>query len=282
MRCLPIALFWIMLLLSCNTEKVPTKSSTHTTTPLEKYTSEFQFILDSAKLTGSILIYDIKDNAYFSNDFDQARIGKLPASTFKIPNSIIGIESGIVQSDSTLFKWDGQTRSIKNWNQDLIFRDAFKYSCVPCYQELARKIGAQKMSAYVAKLDYGNMKFDTSNIDMFWLEGASRISQFQQLDFLKRLYNAELPISKRTEKIVKNMMRLEENEHFALSGKTGWSISDGQNNAWFVGWLETKPKTYLFAVNIDPSEEFDMSKFPKIRMEITMEAFHQMQIIPDP
>jgi beta-lactamase class D len=268
------------MLFSCVKEKSPNRYEITKTHPIEIVAPEFQSLLDSAKINGSILIYDISKNTYHSNNFDWARKGKLPASTFKIPNSIIGLELGIVENDSTLFKWDGQTRSIKNWNQDLIFRDAFKYSCVPCYQDLARRIGAEDMSKYVDKLEYGNIQFEESNLDIFWLEGASRISQIQQLDFLNRLYTSQLPISKRTETIVKKMMVLEKNENYILSGKTGWSISNRENNGWFVGWLETQSATYLFATNVDPSTQFNMKEFPRIRKKITMQAFQQMNIIP--
>ena len=122
------------------------------------------------------------------------------------------------------------------------------------------------------------MKVDSSNIDLFWLEGNSRINQFQQVDFLKRLYKSELPITQRTEMIMKRTMVIEENEEFKLSGKTGWSIRDGNNNGWFVGYIESQQKTYFFATNVEPKEEFDMEKFPMIRKGVTYRAFEEMKI----
>ena len=91
-------------------------------------------------------------------------------------------------------------RRLKVWEQDLTFKQAFHYSCVPCYQEVARKIGATRMNVWLNKLDYGQMHVDTTNIDVFWLEGDSQINQYQQIDFLKRLYRSELLISHRTER----------------------------------------------------------------------------------
>jgi beta-lactamase class D len=158
------------------------------------------------------------------------------------------------------------------WEQDLNFRQAFQYSCVPCYQEIARKIGVERMKEYLAKLDYGNMVVDSASIDLFWLEGDSKINPFQQLDFLDRLYNSQLPISERTEEIIKRMMVIEENDTFKLSGKTGWSVRNGNNNGWFVGYLEKKGEVYFIATNIDPKVEFNMDLFPLIRKEISMRA----------
>ena len=135
------------------------------------------------------------------------------------------------------------------------------------------------MSKHLNEIDYGNMKVDSLNIDSFWLIGESRINQFQQIDFLKRFYNSELPISKRTETIMKRMMVIEHNSIYKLSGKTGWSIKNGNNNGWFIGYIETQNKTYFFASNIEPKKQFDMTKFPMIRKDVTLKAFKQMKLI---
>jgi beta-lactamase class D len=150
---------------------------------------------------------------------------------------------------------------------------------VPCYQEVAREIGYKRMAEYLDKLDYGDMKVDSTNIDIFWLEGNSRINQFQQIDFLKRLYASELPITDRTEAMMKRMMIIEDNDNYKLSGKTGWSIRNGNNNGWFVGFLETPDKTYFFATNVEPKPQFDIAMFPAIRKDLTFKALEQMKII---
>ncbi|MEN8126007.1 MAG: class D beta-lactamase [Bacteroidota bacterium] len=240
---------------------------------------EFQQIINSANVKGSILIYEPQNGKYYSNNFNWANNGKLPASTFKIPNSIIALENGIVKNDSTLFKWNGEKRYLKIWEQDLIFRDAFHFSCVPCYQEIARKIGENSMNKFLTKLEYGNMKVDSINIDNFWLEGNSQISQFQQIDFLKNFYESKLPISERTEKIMKEIMIIEDNENYTLSGKTGWSVNNGNDNGWFVGYIEAKNKVYYFATNVEPKMKFNMKLFPGVRKEVTYEALKQLGII---
>jgi len=268
-----------ILFFSCTSNKTYPNKKDEKSTEFRIVISEFNTIIESTDVNGSILIYDFENNKYYSNDFQWAEKGNLPASTFKIPNSIIALETGIVEDDSTLFKWYGEKRYLKNWEQDLIFKQAFQYSCVPCYQEVARKIGEKNMSKHLNKIDYGNMKVDSLNIDSFWLKGESRINQFQQIDFLKRFYNSELPISKRTETIMKRMMVIEHNSIYKLSGKTGWSIKNGNNNGWFIGYIETQNKTYFFASNIEPKKQFDMTKFPMIRKDVTLKAFKQMKLI---
>jgi beta-lactamase class D len=239
---------------------------------------EFGKILDSLKVKGAILIYDVKNNTYYSNDFAWAKMRIIPASTFKIPNSIIALETGIIQNDSVIFKWNGEKRNNKKWEQDLTFKKAFQVSCVPCYQEIARKVGVKRMKSYLKKLDYPGMVFDTLTIDNFWLTGKSEISQVQQIDFLERLYFSKLPISKRTENILKNIMQIEKTENYTLSGKPGWGMRNEIDNGWLVGYLETNNSVYFFATNVE-MKNATMDEFPTIRMNATKEAFRKLKLI---
>lgn len=239
---------------------------------------EFQTILDSAKVNGSILILDFTEGKYYSNDFVWARKGNLPASTFKIPNSIIALETGVVEDDSTISKWNGEEHMLDLWEQDLVLRDAFHYSCVPCYREIARKIGFERMNEYLDKLQFGNMVVDSSTLDLFWLRGESTISQFEEIDFLSRFYNSKLPITTRTQNIMKRMMVIEENTDYKLSGKTGWSTGENYSNGWFVGYIESNGKTLFFATNIEPQEDLSHEDFPAIRKEVTLKALEYFGI----
>jgi beta-lactamase class D len=240
---------------------------------------ELQNIIDSSNVSGSILIFNLQTNTYYSNDFEWANAGHLPASTFKVPNSIIALETGVVENDSTIFKWDGEQRRLPIWDQDLTFREAFHYSCVPCYQEIARKVGVSRMKEFISRFDYGKMIIDTNSIDVFWLEGDSKVTQFEQIDFLKKFYLNELNLSERTNGIMRRLMIIETNEKYTLSGKTGWSIRNDNNNGWFVGYLEKEDEVYFFAVNIIPNQEFNMKMFAMIRKEIAMKAFEFIGII---
>ena len=270
----------LLVVASCFSCQQPSPDNKQDATEEQKIVvQEFQTIIDSANVKGSVLVYDVQRNAYYSNDFEKSNTGHLPASTFKIANSIIALETGVVKNDSTLLKWNGEKYTYNIWEQDLILHDAFHYSCVPCYQAIARKIGFEQMNNYVHQLRFGNMHFDSSSIDQFWLVGESRITQFQQIDFLNRLYTSQLPIANSTVATMKRMMVIEKNDHYKLSGKTGWSVSDGYNNGWFVGYVETDGKIYFFATNIEPTKELDMDKFPQIRKELTYQALQQLNVI---
>lgn len=276
MRITSVVLFLILCFSCKNKSTQKEKISPHINKIIKP---EFQSIIDASEVIGAILIYDFTEDIYYSNDFEWSNNGNLPASTFKIANSIIGLETGVIKSDSTIFKWDGKNKSLKNWEQDLVLKDAFQFSCVPCYQEVARAIGAKRMNEQVEKLNYGNLKIDSTTIDDFWLLGESRISQMEQIDFLKRFYNNQLGISKRTENIVKNIMLIEETNQYKLSGKSGLSNENKKYNGWFVGYIELKNKMYFFATNLEPKKEFDFDTFIQKRLSLTLSAFKTMRVL---
>ncbi|RKF03677.1 beta-lactamase class D [Tenacibaculum lutimaris] len=266
----------IVLLFSCKSEEKSKKEKVEAKFVVN---NQFQEILDVTKLEGAILVYDLHKDVYYSNNFDWCKVGNLPASTFKIPNSIIALETGVVKNDSVIFKWNGEPRYLKAWEQDLTFKEAFQYSCVPCYQEVARKIGVERMKSSLTKLNFGSMDVDEITLDNFWLEGKSKINQFEQIDFLKRLYNSELPISNRTDSIVKKMMIISKHNQYVLRGKTGWSVRGEENNGWFVGYILVQNNAYFFATNVVPKKSFDMKLFSKERKEVTFKALKELKIV---
>ena len=270
-----VPIFILLLLYSCS----PPANKSDLVSDLNEIKKviqpQFQTLLDSNLLDGAILIFDHHAQIYYSNDFKWSKRGFLPASTFKIPNSIIALETGVVENENTLLLWDGNDHWLDIWEQDLQFKQAFHYSCVPCYQEIARKVGRTRMEEYLSRLDFGEIVVDS--IDHFWLQGQSRISPEQQIDFLKRLYFSELEISSRTDSILKNMIVIEEKNGYRLSGKTGWSVQGGENNGWFVGYLEKEEQLFFLATNVSPKSEFDMEGFANIRLKITMEALGKIR-----
>ncbi len=261
---------------SCNINNDKTKKDPQKQQSSQVKETAFEEILEWNNVNGAILIYDFENDTYYSNDFEHCNKGFLPASTFKIANSIIGLEIGVINKDTTIFYWDGKERGHDIWEQDLNFHDAFHYSCVPCYQKVARNIGVKRMNEYLDKLDYGKMHVDSSNIDIFWLEGDSKITQFEQIDFLKRLYFEELQVSEQTMQTMKEIMVLESDDYYSFSGKTGWVTRNGENTGWFVGYYEMNDKVWFVATNIQPTEGFNMDLFPVIRKEISLEAIYHV------
>ncbi len=236
----------------------------------------FRKLLDSAGVTGNILVYDSRDGKFYSNDFNRCAQSWLPASTFKIVNTMIGLETGELKNKHDLFNWDSIPRRMDAWNRDLRLIEAYQVSCVPCYQELARRIGPERMNAWLDSIDYPGMDVNSETIDSFWLEGKSRISSLQQLDFVHRLLKQELPLSDKTYKELRDIMLLGESNGLRLSGKTGWSIRDDFNIGWFVGMVEGPDSYACVVVNIEPTERIEPDNFPMVRQKLAMQALRQV------
>lgn len=186
--------------------------------------------------TGAVTVYNMK--------LDTQRF--LPASTFKIVNSLIGLETGRITDEKMVIKWDGVKRWNNNWNQDLTMEQAFKYSAVPYYQEVARRIGRDTMKKWIDTLSYGNMNI-SGPIDSFWLNNTLKISPDEELGLVKKLYFDQLPFQKRTQQIVKDVMLQENNTLYKLSYKTGYGFDEMQNSiGWIVGWIEENQHVYFF------------------------------------
>ena len=102
--------------------------------------SDFNFkkYYDDYGVEGCFLLYDLNDNILISYNPERCSERFIPASTFKIFNSLVALETGIVEDEKVIIKWDSVKRFYDKWNQDLDMRKAFKFSAVWFYQELAR------------------------------------------------------------------------------------------------------------------------------------------------
>lgn len=209
---------------------------------------EWKAYFDKEEVKGTFLLYDLKKDQYLVYNQKLSKQGFLPASTFKIFNTLVGLETGVVDTN-VMIHWDGVRRWNADWNRDMKLKTAFQLSCVPCYQQIARKIGATRMKEWLDKAHFGKMEVQESNIDTFWLTGDSRISPFEQVDFLKRLYKNELPFSQSTVENFKNIMIAERGTDYVLRAKTGWAVDGKQNIGWYVGYIEKEENVYFFALN---------------------------------
>ncbi len=201
----------------------------------------------------------------------------LPASTFKIVNSLIGLQTGKIANDSMVIKWDGIERSIQAWNKDLTMYEAFRVSSVPYYQEVARRIGKDTMQFWLDSLGYGTKKI-TSPIDSFWLDNTLKIKPDEQLGLVKRLYFNQLPFFKSYQEMVKRAMLFENNTNYRLGYKTGWGFDEkGNNIGWIVGWIEENNHPYFFVLNIEsPDKNIDMVT---VRMKILKDILKELDFL---
>ena len=204
------------------------------------------------EFSGAMVIYDEGNQCTY--EYNPQQCGKRfpPCSTFKIPNSAIGLETGVLNGPDHLFKWDGKTKwAIDAWNQDLTLTEAIRVSCVPCYQEVAKKVGRDRMQHYVDMFQYGN-KDISGDITTFWLGSPLMISAREQITFLDNLFSGTFDISQKNLDILSQITELNRTERGILHGKTGSDVTDAGEwvLGWFVGYVETPADRYFFACNI--------------------------------
>lgn len=231
-----------------------------------------------AKSDGCFVLYDLKRDRYIRYNANRCQKRFIPASTFKIFNSLVALETKAIADENTVIAWDGVQREFPVWNQDQNMRTAFTRSVVWFYQDLARKIGEERMKKYIQMVGYGNQDI-SAKIDSFWLNGNLRISPNEQVKFLIRLYKEELPFSNSVMKTVKDIMVIERKDSYTLSGKTGWSRSpDGTNNlGWYVGYVEKDNNVYFYALNFENQDpNFQMGV---IRRKILYSALQDLQLL---
>ncbi|MEQ8435100.1 MAG: penicillin-binding transpeptidase domain-containing protein [Oceanicaulis sp.] len=218
-------------------------------------------VLTAQGATGAILVRRLSDGAEWTGGGERVERPMIPASTFKIPNALIILETGVLADpDLDVLAWDGVERS-SGWDQDQTLRTAFRRSAVWAFQRWAREIGQERMGEAVSRLEYGNAGIGgPDDIATFWLQGPLEISAREQVDFLARLHARALPVEPEVQDQVIDIMRHRQSapndgENWTLYAKTGWAIGDEPNHGWYVGWLAAgegaDAETWLFAVNVD-------------------------------
>ncbi len=219
--------------------------------------------------TGQFTIYNLarfKDSSY------------LPASTFKIVNALVGLETGRIINEKMVIPWDKVVRrypdgdTATEWNKDLTAEEAFKVSAVPYFQEIARRIGKDTMQRWLDSLKYGTRTIKT-RIDTFWLDNSLKLTPDEEMGLVKKLYFNQLPFQKRTQEMVKQMMLQESNANYKLSYKTGWGFRENGNAiGWVIGWIEENRHPYFFVLNIEGEHNTPLTP---LRMDMLKEILRK-------
>ncbi|WP_368031132.1 class D beta-lactamase [Arcobacter sp. s6] len=234
---------------------------------------QIETIFKNKNIEGTLILESLNTKKTYIYNEKKAETLLSPASTFKIPHTLIALNEGVISADSIIL-WDKTDKGMTPWNKDQTLESAFKVSCVWCYKEFTSKIAASKYKEYLEKLNYGNK---TIGIDVsdFWLDGSLKITALGQIDFLKKLYKNDLPFKMEYINTLKNIMIEEKNENYTLSAKSGWSTRFEFESGWYIGYIETKDDVWFFATNIVTHGQKDLP----LRKGITLEALKIKGII---
>lgn len=234
-------------------------------------------------LNGSITIYDYQTKQWISSDIRDSQFPTLPASTFKIMNTLIALESGAVKDEYELVNWHGRTDTVKyghrpNIYHDMGMKEAFKLSAGWVYVDLAKRIGKPTYRKYLQQSNYGNVDLSIDDAD-FWNFGNFAISPVNQIEILLGVYEESLPFSKEHFVTLKEMMIAEKTAQYTLRAKTGWTRYGGKDTGWWVGYIEKENKVYFFATRLIKDRQENKPQFGQCRKDITWAILKQLDII---
>jgi len=199
---------------------------------------------------GCFLLYDMKSDQFLQR-FNEKRcaLRYAPCSTFKVPLSLMAFDQGILQDENTTYRWDGVDRGRPQVNRDTSAADWIKNSVVWYSQRLTPQLGPDKIKKYLAQFDYGNQDI-SGGLTNFWLGSTLKISANEQLEFWKRFWRGQLPVSHHAVEVTRKITWLETSPAgMKLSGKTGSHIYGPEELGWFVGHLDGPKGEYLVVVN---------------------------------
>jgi beta-lactamase class D len=230
-------------------------------------------------LQGSFVGYDAQQDQWLFIDSAQCDVATLPASTFKILGTLIGLDSGVVPDSNHVIKWDGTDHGRAAANRDISLTQAYNVSAYWYYREVVRRIGPVGFKQWLDTVHYGNA--DTSGgYDQCWVRGGLRITPRQQIDLLRRLQAEALPFSARTFTLTKAIMVREDTLGHVLRAKTGWADGDNGSIGWYVGWVEAKDRApYFFATRISTSDTAHAT-FGNDRIAITKQVLLEAGVWP--
>lgn len=234
-------------------------------------------------IQGSITIFDYQAKKWISSNSNDSHLGTLPASSFKVIHTLIALETGVVADENEVIKWPGKTDTLKygyrpDIYHDMSLEEAFKLSAGWVYVELAKKIGKDQYKKILTKVNYGNADVSINDPD-FWNFGKLAISPANQIEILVGVYEETLPFSKRTFKILKDIMIEEKTDTYTLRAKTGWTRDGGKDTGWWIGYVERKDNVFFFATRLIKDRNSYNPDFGKCRKDITKAVLKQLHVI---
>ncbi|RFS13722.1 penicillin-binding transpeptidase domain-containing protein [Emticicia sp. C21] len=235
------------------------------------------------QIEGSTSIYDYKNKKWILSDSKDAQVETLPASTFKIINLFIALETGVIKDENEVVKWVGTTDTTlygyrPDIYKDMTVKEAFEVSAGWVFIELAKKIGKERYKHYLKLCKYGNQNLSQKDAD-FWNFGAFAISTINQIEFMTKVYEEKVPFSKRNIEILKRVMITEKTDAYTIRSKTGWTRVSGNDIGWWVGYVERNENVYFFATRIIKKRSTINKNFGQCRKDITKNILRQLKAI---
>lgn len=279
-------LLFVWLTTTCNSSQ----SNKNETALVEKVTpiiwqeESFKQHFEDCSLQGSITIYDYHNQKWMSSDTTDSHVATLPASTFKIMNTLIALETGVVADEEEIIPWIGEAYDTAKYSHrpniyhSMGMREAFKLSAGWAYIELAKKVGKDRYQKILLEVGYGNSDLSVDDDD-FWNFGSFAVTPVQQIGALMDIYEETLPFSHRSFSILKDMMIEEQTDTYTLRAKTGWTRPEIHDIGWWVGYVEKEENVFFFATRVIKERAISNPDFGQCRKEITRAVLREVGVL---
>ncbi len=204
-----------------------------------------------------------------------------PWSTFKIPNLLIALQTGVADGPDAPRVWDEVRHPAGRWwpdawRQDHTLASAFRASAVWYFEDVAQDVGTEGYRDWLARWDYGNADPGQGRDD-FWLTGPLEISVAGQVEFLERVLSGRAGIAPAHEVVLAEVSADRHRE--GLHGKTGSGPLvagdlSGPFAGWYVGWQEREGTDPLvFALHVEAARFSELRDF---RRSFTMRLLDEI------
>lgn len=221
-----------------------------------------------------------------------------PASTFKLSLALMGYDAGILQDAHTprlpfrqgYADWGGE-----NWQQATDPERWMKYSVVWFSRQITPALGVKRLKDYSKAFGYGNADFSgdfaqSNALERAWMTSSLKISPREQVGFLSRMINYELPVAASAVDATREIVEFNDTPGgWRVWGKTGaayprqdtGSFDYSRGWGWFVGWAERDGTTLVFARLVQDETRHSVSPGRRTRAKI-LDEFDDLvsQVLP--
>jgi len=247
-------------------------------------------LINDQEISACFLLYDLKKQKFVKEyNPERCKLRQTPCSTFKVPLAAMAFDSGILKDENTTLKWSGEKQFFDSWNRDHTASSWMKESVVWYSQKITKKMGKNKIQKYLDQFDYGNENM-SGGLTNAWLtpapfskkvDNSISISGYEQIEFLKKLWSNQLPISQKAHELTQKITLLEITpQGYALSGKTGSGFFDLTSNrriGWFIAHIKGNGQEYVSVMNFHDLRVQDKPEFGGMMARKLTKEFLQKQ-----
>lgn len=254
-KSLTMALFLSFTLGCAGTKTAPTAAAE------KNYFSDIQ---------GCFLLYNVKTGAFEKVINAEICKERFPAcSTFKVPLAVMAFDAKVLKDENTVSKWNGVKDVREAANKDHTAQTWMRDSVVWYSQRITPKLGKKKFQKYLNDFNYGNKDL-SAGIKQAWLEAPSKksglkISAYEQVEFMKALWQNKLPVSERSMQLTRDITYLETSpKGFKLNGKTGSNFYDKEHKVhfgWFIAHIQNDNQEYIAVTNFKDLTPNDVGNY---------------------